>query len=309
MKRPLVVFAAAALVAAPSAAARLPVFKGGSSVGEGLPLKAYATITPTVHLFGDAITARLAVVADTKWVDPSRLRVNADFAPYEPTQAPSVIRLRVGRFAQVTWTWTLRCLTVKCVPRAPPSDRFHLFQFHQAHIAYLRADREPAYGINANWPPIEVLSQISPGLVAFLQKTNDLNWRLGITPVAAPTWRVSPGLLAWLAIGAAGLFGLAALALAWRWYLVVRPQREPAQAVDAATTLERALAVLRYAHEHGDETLQRKAFERVAGELGVERADELSLIARELAWSQRTPEHEEVEEFAEQARGAQESDT
>ena len=78
--------------------------------------------------------------------------------------------------------------------------------------------------------------------------------------------------------------------------------------MDPGTTLDRALAVLRYAHEHGDETLQRKAFERVAGELGVERADELTLIARELAWSQRTPEHEEVEEFAEQARVTQEGD-
>jgi hypothetical protein len=78
--------------------------------------------------------------------------------------------------------------------------------------------------------------------------------------------------------------------------------------LDEGTTLERALAVLRYAHETGDETLQRKAFERVAGELGVERADELTRVARELAWSQRTPEDEEVEAFAEQARGAQETE-
>ena len=35
---------------------------------------------------------------------------------------------------------------------------------------------------------------------------------------------------------------------------------------------------------------------------------ELTAIARELAWSQRTPEDEEVEEFAEQARGTQEGD-
>jgi hypothetical protein len=74
------------------------------------------------------------------------------------------------------------------------------------------------------------------------------------------------------------------------------------------TPLERAIAVLRYAHEQGDETLQRKAFERVAGELGIERADELTLIARELAWSARTPEDEEVEEFAEQARGRKEDE-
>jgi hypothetical protein len=308
MKRTLLT-ALVALVAAAPAYARLPIFKGGSSLGEGVPLKAYATITPTVHLFGDSVTAKIAIVADTRWIDPARLQVRTDFAPYEPTKAPSVLSLKVGRFAQVTWTWTLSCLTTPCVPRVPPSDHFHVFTFHPAHIEYLQINRKPAYGITASWPPIEVVSQVSPGVVAFLQRTNRLNWRLGITPVAAPTYRFSPGFLFWLAIGVAGAFGLAALLFAWRWYLVVRPQRAVPVEVDASTPLDRAIAVLRYAHEHGDETLQRKAFERVAGELGVERADELTLIARELAWSQRTPEDEEVEEFAEQARGTQGSET
>ena len=130
---------------------------------------------------------------------------------------------------------------------------------------------------------------MSPDVVASLQETRRLNWRLGLTPVAAPTYRLSPRVLFWLVIGASGLFGLAALWLAWRWALVVRPRRAYDLPADPGTTLERALAVLRYAHEHGDETLQRKAFERVAGELGVERADELTRIARELAWSPRTP--------------------
>jgi hypothetical protein len=301
MKRALVAAGAVALVVAAPANARLPVYKSGSAVGEGLPFKAYASITPTVHLFGDAITAQLAVLADTKLVDPSRLQVNTNFAPYEPTKSPSVQQLKIGRFAQVTWTWNLACLTTRCVPRAPPSDRFHVFQFEPARIAYLRRNRTPAYSIDASWPPIEVLSQVSPGLVAFLQRTNSLNWRTGITPVAAPTYRFSPTLLLWLAVALAGVFGLAAVWFARREYLVLRPRRAAVEDVDSATALERALAVLRYAHEHGDETLQRKAFERVAGELGVERADQLARTARELAWSQRTPEDQEVEEFAQQA--------
>jgi hypothetical protein len=302
VRRALLVAAASLLVAAP-AAARLPVYQTGSSLGEGVPLKAYASITPTVHLFGDSLTAKLAVVADTKWIDPMRLRVTASFAPYASTR-PSVYRVHVGRFAQVTWTWTLRCITAPCVPRLPPSDKFHVFHFTRARIDYVGLDRQPAYGINASWPPVEVLSQVSPGVAAFLRKTNHLNWRLGMTPVAAPTYRVSPSLLFWLALGLAGGLGLTALALAYRWYLVVRPRRA-AIYIEQGTPLERALAVLRYAHEHGDETLQRKAFERVAGELGIEQADELTRMARELAWSARTPEHEEVEEFAEQARGTQ----
>jgi hypothetical protein len=301
----LALVAAAALALAAPAAARLPVFQQGSSVGEGVPFKAYASVNPAVHLFGDELTAKIAIVADTRWVDPRRLRVTADFTPYQPTKPPAVLRLQVGRFAQVTWTWTLRCITSPCVPRLPPSDKFHVFKFRPARVDYLQLDGKPAYGINASFPPVEVLSQVSPGVVNFLRKTNRLNWRFDFTPVAAPSYRTSPDLLFWLAVGLAGAAGVGALWFAFRWYLVVRPRRAP-PVVDAGTPLERALAVLRYAHATGDETLQRKAFERVAGELGVERADELTLIARELAWSQRTPEDEEVEEFAEQARSVQE---
>ena len=292
-----------ALAFVPSAAGALPVYKG-SSVGEGLPFKAYASITPTVHLFGDSITAKLAVVADTHLVDTSRLKVIAAFTPYTATKPPTIIRLQIGRFAQVTWTWTIRCITSPCVPRLPPDDRFHIFHFRPAHIEYLKADhRTPAYGINASWPPVQVDSSISPGVVAFLQKTSHLNWRLGMTPVASPTYRVSPSLVYWLALALAAVFGAGALALGTRWFLIVHPRRSVIPAAEVGTPLERAIAVLRYAHEQGDETLQRKAFERVAGELGIERADELTLIARELAWSARTPEDQEVEEFAEQARG------
>lgn len=296
-----------ALAVVPAAVAALPVYKA-SSVGEGLPFKAYATIDPTVHLFGDSITAKLAVVADTHLVDPHRLRVVASFKPYEPTKPPTVVVLHIGRFAQETWTWTLRCITSPCVPRTPPDDHYHVFRFHPAQVEYLRVNRSPAYGLQASWPPVQVESQISPGLVAVLQKTNHLSWRIDMAP-AATTYRVAPSLVYWLALGLGALFALGAVVFAVRWYLVVRPRREAAAAAEPGTPLERALAVLRYAHEHGDETLQRKAFERVAGELGVERADELTLIARELAWSSRTPEDEEVEEFAVQARRTDKEET
>jgi len=302
----LLLVGVSALVLATPAAARLPVFLSGSSIGEGAPLKAYATITPTVHLFGDSVTAKIAIVADTKWVDPTRLRVIASFTPYQPTRAPQILRLSIGRFAQVTYTWTLRCITSPCVPRVPPSDKFHVFRFHAARVEYIALlGGKPLYGTNVSWPAVEVLSQVSPGVAAFLEKTNNLNWRTQLTPVASPTYRMSPDLLYWLALALAGASVAAAAWFARRWYFVVRPRRVETFTIDPGTTLERALAVLRYAHEHGDETLQRKAFERVAAELGIEEADELTRTARELAWSQRTPEDEEVEEFAEQARGTQ----
>ncbi|HVA32489.1 MAG TPA: hypothetical protein VMU58_14600 [Gaiellaceae bacterium] len=305
MRRTLLAALGAALATAAPAGAALPVYSG-SSIGEGLPLKVYATVTPTVHLFGDAVTARLAVVADTKLVDPSRLRVQTGFTPYRSVRSPVVGRVAIGRFTQVTWTWTLRCMTTPCVPEVPPSDRYRVFRFQTIHITYLSKNGQSAYGIDATWPKVEVLSQVSPGVMAFLEKTNHLNWRFDLAPVAAPAYRVSPRLVYRLALAAALLLFLAAAALAWRWFRTVRPARVPTAGPDTGTTLERALALLAWAHARGDETLERKALERVAGELPLDdprpKVDELSRTARELAWSQRTPEDEEVATLSERAR-------
>ena len=308
MKRATVALAAlAALGVAGHAAATLPNYPSGTSVGEGVPLKAYATIAPQVHLFGDVITAHLAVVADTKWVDPARVRVSTDFKPYTLVDRSTKATVAVGRFQQLTWTWTLRCITSACVPRVPPSERFHVYRFQLAHVDYLTPKGTRAYGVDATWPKVEVVSQVTPGVATFLQKTSHLNWRFHITPVAAPTYRVSPDLLFWLALSTGALMLLAASLFGYRWYRLVRPSRVSAFAGPVGTPLERALAVLAWAHAHGNETLERKALERVAGELDVDEAlpevDELSRAARELAWSSRAPEDEDVKTFSERARG------
>jgi hypothetical protein len=308
VRRAALLVAAIALASAASAGAELPNFPSGSSVGEGVPLKAYANLNPTVQLFGAPVTATLAVVADTKWVDPLRLRVVPSFKPYRAVRPPAVTRLQVGRFAQVTWTWTLRCLTSPCVPRVPPTDRFHVFQFRPVNLKYLGSKGQPAYKITASWPALEVYSQVTVATENQVIGGGRLHWAIHPAPVAAPTYRISPSTLFWLVLAAGiAFFGLAAL-VGWRWYLAVRPQPIVQPDDVAGTTLERALAVLAWAHEHGDETLQRKAFERVADELGLDaqltEVDELTRTARELAWSARTPADEEVETFAEQARGS-----
>ena len=305
MRRRLLLAVVVALAAAAPAAATLPLLPSGSSVGDGVPFKAYATLTPPVHLFGDRVTASIAVVADTKWVDPSRLQVTASFRPYEPIHAPTVLRLRTGRFEQVTWTWTLRCLSAPCVPRFPPSDTAHVFHFPLAHIDYLAANGKKSYGITTSWPPVEALSQLSPSAVLTIGRRLGLPWRASYTPLAAPTYRIEPGLLYWLSLALAAVLGGVALLLAGRWALMMRPRRVSEPAFSAtATPLERALVLLAWARQHEDETLQRKALERVADELGTEVAgiDELTEKARELAWSSRGPESEEFDSFSERAR-------
>ena len=301
------VAAAAAGGATPPGGAPQPTAPAPGRGGEGIPLKTYASITPRVHMFGDAITARLAIVADTRRVDPAQLRISAGFSPYRPVHAPTVKRLDVGRFAQLTWTWTLRCLTPDCVPQLPPSDKYHVFNFDHVHIDYPGPRGKKTFRITATWPPVEVLSQVAPGVVALLKRSHRLDWQFHITPVASPTYRVSPSLLFWLVLAAGTAVLLAAALLGRSWYRTMRPHVAVAPAVpEPMSPLERALALLVWAHDHGDETLQRKALERVAGELLTDgpRAEvgELSRTARELAWSAHTPEDEEVETFTEKAR-------
>jgi hypothetical protein len=293
----LVAALAALALAAPAGAELQPV--PGSSVGDGVPLKAYASLTPTVHLFGDVVTAKVAVVADTKWVVPKRLRVTADFQPYEPVRSPTVLQVGNGRFAQVTWTWTLRCLTARCVPTLPPSDTYHVFAFHPAHVDYLAANGTRQYGITASFPKVEVLSQVSPGVADFLKRHNALNWQFRLTPVGSPAYRVSPGLAFWLALSLAAGFAGLGLFVGGRWALSFR-RPAVAAAAGAASALDRALAVFFWARERGDDTLQRKALERVADEL-EHGGHELSDAARALAWSPETPGGEDVEAISERA--------
>ena len=280
-----------------------PLHAPGSVIGDGRPLKAFARVRPTVHLFGDTIHARLTVLADSKYVDPARLRVQAKFAPYTAVAAPTLATVHAGRLEQLTWTWTLRCLTGTCVPVGLPSVSSHTFHFPPARIRYLHPDGTFAYGLATNWPAVQVFSHLSPGVAGALLRTKALDWQYSIAPVAAPTYRVRPTLLFWLAVAAAAALLVGAVVFAARWYLAIRPRGGRAF---EGTPLERALALVTWAHAHGNETLERKAFERVADEIDASSPrDGLSAAAHELAWQARPPDDDEVQEFTQRAREAE----
>lgn len=288
----------ATLAAAAPAGARVPLVHGGSILGRNLPLKVYASVSPPVHLFGDPITARVAVVADRKWVAPGNVRVVVHFAPYRSAGPPTVVRTSNGRLLQITWTWKLRCLTVHCLPVTKTSDLAHVFQFSPAHVEYLSPGGAVRYTQDARFQRVAVLSQLSPSEVASIQQ-HTLLWLDQVTPVPRPHYRVSPGLAFWVAIALAAVLGAAGLALVARWALQFRPARAAQRPADASS-LERALTLFFWARAHDDETLQRKALERVADELPYDVHD-LSETARALAWSPETPEEEDVQEISERA--------
>ncbi|MGZ4402417.1 MAG: hypothetical protein ACXVRI_06170 [Gaiellaceae bacterium] len=302
MKRATVVAVAAvvlaALAAAAAADASIPPTPGGSVLGRRLPLKVYASVTPPVHQFATVITARVAVLADRKWVAPSNVHVAVHFAPYRPAGPPTVVRTSNGRLLQITWTWKLRCLTTKCIPVTRSSSISHIFHFRPAHIEYLSPRGTVRYALNARFQRVLALTQLSPSVVA-AALDHRLIWQYNITPLPGPHYRLSPNLLFWLAVALACLLGATGVVLAARWALQFRPVPADRDAL-RTSSLERALTLFFWARAHDDETLQRKALERVADELPFD-VHELSETARALAWSPETPEEDEVQEISERA--------
>jgi hypothetical protein len=290
MRRALLPVILVALAVAAPASAKVKHFKPG--------LHAVASVDPPVQLFGDPVTARLTVIADTRTpIDPSRLRIAVDFAPFSPVGHPRVTHTGSGTFLKTTWTWKLRCLEAACVPVAPPSDVSHDFQFAPARVRYL-GPNGLSVRLKTLFPPIETLSEVSPGERAFVKAHKRISWAYQLAPATGDAYRLSPGLLFWLAVALAALCGVGAAFLAGRWALRLRTASAAAAPGLPPSYLERALALFFWANAHGDEALQRKALERVADELPLDVID-LSEAARELAWSPETPEGDEVEAISE----------
>lgn len=286
MKRALLAAMLVALATAAPAAAK--------------PLEATTSVSSPVEIFGNSVTVRVSAIADTRRVDPARLRVKVNFAPYERVGDPREAQTGSGRYVQTTWTWKLRCLTAACVPISPPSDVFHDFKFPPAQVRGLGVNGKSEYRTHAYFPQVEVLSAISPREKTFILAHKHILWLYQLAPAAGDAYRLSPGLVFWLAVALAGLCGAAALFVAGRWALRLRRPTEATVPAFQGSYLERALALFFWANAHGDETLQRKALERVADELPLDVVD-LSEIARELAWSPETPEGDEVEAISERA--------
>jgi hypothetical protein len=284
----LAVFVAALATAGPAAAAH--------------HLEATATFDPPVQLFGNTVTARVSVVTDTTRVDPMRLHVTAKFSPYQPVGQPREVQLGSGRYVQTTWTWKLSCLTAVCVPYSGSSTGTpsHVFAFPPAQIRGFGTSGKTTYKAHAFFPQLEMVSQLSPRETGYLAEHKRILWQYPLAPAAGNAYRLPPGLVFWLAVALAGLCGSAGLVVGGRWALRLR--QPAASTTPGAPTpyLERALALFFWANARGDETLQRKALERVADELPFD-VHELSETAHALAWSPETPDEEDVQAISQRA--------
>jgi hypothetical protein len=287
MKRVLLV----ALLAIPATAA--PAAAAG-------PLRAQASIAPPVQLFGNAVTARVSVVADTTRVDPAKLQVTVKFAPFVPVGKPRETRTGSGRYVQTTWVWKLRCLSVACIPTSLSNDAYNDFGFPPAQVRAPALHGTTKYSTGTFFPPVRVVSEISPREKSLILFKGNVQWLYQLAPSSGDSFALSPALVFWLAVALAGLCAAASFVLAGRWILRRRMPLAATGPAVPASHLERALELFFWANANGDETLQRKALERVADELPFD-VVELSELTRELAWSPETPGGDEVEAISQRA--------
>lgn len=281
------------LLAAPAAAAqeRLP---GGRA------LVAEASLSPSTHLFGDAVVARVDVVVDPREFDPARLRVPLRFGPYRPAGGVRVERRESGGLVHVRYEATLRCLHVGCLaPRA------------QTPLGGQEEGRGERHTIAL--PPVEVLHGDEILLVRHfpaVQVVSRLNtapdqgqrgYAASLEP-PAPTYRARPGLLAALALAAALLLTLFPAALVLR---ALHARWLAARAWRPLTAHERALVLVDWTarREDGDVD-RRKALEALAVVLDRRGERGLAARARGVAWTEQPPPGARAEELGTEARRA-----
>jgi hypothetical protein len=290
---------------------------GGDDDQPAVPLGRHVAasrmITPSAHLFGDTIKARVDVVVDRDHLDPDRVRLEAAFPPYELVRKTQVERRDHDRYTRLRYSITLRCLGRACLAGEvspgitpaggqPPSRRAErIFHFRPAHLYYDEPDEEkPRHLRRVWWPRLEALTRISPSEpgLSFALRTP---FRTTISSMPDVTYRISPALLG------TGLLLLAGLLLAlpgwftWSWF---RSRRKPPPVEEAPelTPLERALVLVDQARDSVDGENRRKALEVLAVELDEARRAEHAEEARRLAWSPSEPTPEAAGNLVESVR-------
>ncbi len=216
----------AALAIAAPAGADIPPVHGGSVIGRNLPLKVFGSISPPVHLFGDAITAKVSVVADRKFVAPGNVRVLVNFAPYKAVARPTGTKQQRSLAADDVDVDA--ALPDRAVPSPEPVEPVlpRLPFPSRARGVPLARRRGPVRArrtLPARRGPLPAESFGDHALGA-----HTLLWQDRITPVSRPNYRVSPTLVFWLSVALAIVLGAAGLALAARWALQFRPSRAAA---------------------------------------------------------------------------------
>ena len=266
------------------------------------PLRARATLSDRIVVFGDTVRAQVDLALDLRHVDPSSVKVRVGFAPWRPVQPATVTRTDAGSSSHIRMIYVLRCLKQACSPERDTLP----FKFKPATVEF----HNRAGGRGLLRAPFPVLTVHTRLLATDLATAAP--WRLDVTSVPEPSYRASPALLLALLIGGSLLLltGGGALAFAgWpRRHVEPVPEPEPEPEL-LPTPLEQALELLEDAARANGAADQRRSLELVA-EVLAERGEEdgLAEAARALAWSPTAPGPDKTKSLAARVRSALEEE-
>jgi hypothetical protein len=276
----------------------------------GRALALSAALTPTAHLFGEFVQARLDVIVDRKRLDPDRIRPTLDFLPYRIQGGVRRSRDDFSHFTRLRWEATLRCVTIACVPSRLGSvlgeqegrGERRTYRFEPVRVTYEVPQTGKVITLNAlRWPPLDAISRLSPDeeqIPAYASLGPGGEFRSTLAPVAEPSYRAP----AWLIGG--GLLAAALALLAFPATLVARElrrRRPQAETGPGPSALERALLRVERARDEGSAEEQREALEALAHELD---GDGRAARVRALAWRPRPPAADETTTLLADLRGA-----
>jgi hypothetical protein len=249
------------------------------------------TVLPSgPYRFGEAVTADLDVVVNTKLVDPDGLRAAVRFAPYEIVSEETSTADR-GSATRVRFRYVLQCATLACT--LAPNKRQRQIVFGPAVISYVSRDGKRRR-TSVRWPGVVLVTRVTDA--GSRPQTASEARQLPIDPLVRlplsvesppPTYRVRPATLALVLFGLAGiaLFGAALLARP----LVAALRREEAAEVPLSP-LEQAVAAVETASQREPGSADhREALALLARQLRRDGLTELVNAARKLAWSEHAP--------------------
>jgi hypothetical protein len=259
------------------------------------PAHVSTALTPRWLFFADHVTAHVDVVFDERRLDPASVRLETSFAPWEQIDRMRVTMTTSGAIEHRSWSFTLACLSIDCVPRSTLAQRFRV----PAVKVTARSRNGADVVIKHSWPTLKVAGRFTPTTTPGLRPV----FRVNAAPPAL-TYRSDPGGLALgLLVGGAVLLGAALLIAgieARRWALRRRTVVEP-------PPLVRALSLLREAQQRDPED-RRRAASLVARTL-PRTGNGLASTAARVAWSPESPAPERLEGLAQAVEAELEEST
>jgi hypothetical protein len=248
------------------------------AIAPTVPVEVAASFDPAFVQFGDRITARVVVALDTRLVQTQTLRITDDFAPLTQLGSARTSRSTQGSLELVTVAVPVACLTAPCVASSGQAR----VELPLVRASVLMRGGRTAHA-SAHWPALAVRGRVTASDL----KPSTPPFEADTAPPAA-TYRIDPATLATLLDVLAALFAFSAIGLTAREvHLRLRRQRPQPGA------LEHALQLTRQA-ESRPVADRRRALALLSRALG---GDRRSGAARRLAWSEPTPEPDELEEL------------